>query len=86
MGGGDPARDSLAFDTWLGEACTADPAVRSRLLADCQRAPSAHASHPREEHLLPLMVAAGAAGTDIGRRVFHDRVLGATVSAFAFGA
>jgi len=86
MGGGDPARDSLAFDTWLGEACTAEPATRSRLLADWERAPAARASHPREEHLLPLMVAAGAAGADIGRRVFHDRVLGATVSAFAFGA
>ena len=32
------------------------------------------------------MVAAGAGGGDPGRRVFQDRVLGATVSAFAFGA
>ncbi|MGK2940291.1 MAG: DODA-type extradiol aromatic ring-opening family dioxygenase [Immundisolibacter sp.] len=85
-GGGDPARDSLAFDTWLGEACAADPASRPRLLADWERAPSARASHPREEHLLPLMVVAGAAASDPGRRVFQDRVLGATVSAFAFGS
>jgi hypothetical protein len=32
------------------------------------------------------MVVAGAGGNDAGRRVFHDRVMGATVSAFAFGA
>lgn len=86
MGGADPARDSLAFDSWLGDACTAEPAARSRLLADWEQAPAARRSHPREEHLLPLMVAAGAGGGDPGRRVFQDRVLGATVSAFAFGA
>ncbi|HEY0675804.1 MAG TPA: class III extradiol ring-cleavage dioxygenase, partial [Immundisolibacter sp.] len=86
MGGGGPGPDSERFDAWLGEACTAEPAARSRLLAQWEQAPAARSSHPREEHLLPLMVAAGAGGTDIGRRVFHDRVLGATVSAFAFGA
>ena len=32
--------------------------------------------HPRPEHLIPLMVAAGAAGSDIGKRAFHDRLLG----------
>ncbi len=85
MGGGDPGRDSQAFDTWLGDTCTAEPAARSRLLANWERAPSARASHPREEHLLPLMVVAGAAGADRGRRVFQDRVLGATVSAVVFG-
>ncbi len=84
MDGGDPGRDSELFDAWLGEACSAGPDARSRLLSDWERAPSARASHPREEHLLPLMVAAGAAGADTGRRVFQDRVLGVTVSAFAF--
>lgn len=29
--------------------------------------------HPREEHLLPLMVVAGAAAGDQGRKVFSDR-------------
>ncbi len=86
MGGGDPGRDSERFDAWLGEACSAAPAERARLLTHWAQAPAARASHPREEHLLPLMVVAGAAGSDAGRRVFHDRVMGATVSAFAFGA
>ena len=31
------------------------------------------------------MVAAGAAGSDLGVKVFEDQVLGATVSAFRFG-
>jgi len=33
--------------------------------------------HPREEHLIPLMVAAGAAGEDGGARIFHGRIMGA---------
>lgn len=43
-------------------------------------------SHPREEHFLPLLVAAGAADhDDKSHRIFNDNILGARVSAFAFG-
>ena len=38
-----------------------------------------------EDHLLSLMVAAGAAQEDQGRQVFHDELLGMTVSAYRFG-
>ena len=38
-----------------------------------------------EEHLLPLMVVAGAAGEDGSQRVFSDRVMETTLSAFSFG-
>jgi hypothetical protein len=34
--------------------------------------------------LLPLLVASGAGGEDLGQKVFADRVMGATVSAFRF--
>jgi aromatic ring-opening dioxygenase catalytic subunit (LigB family) len=75
------------FDAWLtATAADADPERRNRKLADWESAPVARAAHPREEHLLPLMVAAGAAETDPGERIFTDRVMGATVSAFEFGA
>ena len=77
---------SARFDAWLGEAVEAEPAARDRSLEAWSHAPSARESHPREEHLLPLMVAAGAAGDDRGRRVFRDEVMGAAVSAFTFGA
>ena len=42
---------------------------------------------PREDHLLPLMVAVGAAGTDKGSCVYHqdDFFGGITVSSFMFG-
>jgi aromatic ring-opening dioxygenase catalytic subunit (LigB family) len=76
---------SQRFDAWLGEAVAAAPEEREARLARWAQAPSARECHPREEHLLPLMVMAGAAAGDPGTRVFQDQVLGAVVSAFRFG-
>jgi aromatic ring-opening dioxygenase catalytic subunit (LigB family) len=75
---------SARFDEWLATAVAADPAERDAGLAQWSRAPMARQSHPREEHLLPLMVVAGAAGADRGRQVLRDEVMGAVVSAFRF--
>jgi aromatic ring-opening dioxygenase catalytic subunit (LigB family) len=84
--GCDCSEASDEFDAWLTEAVTApSSAIREERLKLWQKAPKARLAHPREEHLLPLMVAAGAAGEDRGRRIFSDRVMGATVSAFQFG-
>ncbi len=77
---------SAEFDTWLTEALTGDdPERRWAQLSNWLEAPQARNSHPREEHLLPLMVAAGAAADDAGQKVFSDNVMNATVSAFRFG-
>ena len=45
----------------------------------------AHNPPRAEEHLLPLMVAAGAAGEDDGCKVFSGRVMETTLSAFRWG-
>jgi aromatic ring-opening dioxygenase catalytic subunit (LigB family) len=74
------------FDEWLTNAvCAPNSALRNQELQQWQKASHARLAHPREEHLLPLMVAAGAAGEDIGRKIFSDRVMGVTVSAYQFG-
>jgi len=74
------------FDAWLTAAVTEpDMAERERKLASWQQAPGAMRCHPRPEHLLPLMVAAGAAGGDVGWRTFNDRILGKMISGFQFG-
>jgi len=74
------------FDAWLTDAvCAPTAAARAERLSRWQQAPGARRAHPREEHLIPLMVAAGAGGKDLGRKVFTDYVLGTTVSAFQFG-
>ncbi len=64
------------FDGWLRATLEAPPATRDAALVQWAQAPSARLSHPPrgEEHLLPLMVAAGAAGEDTGRCVYRDRV------------
>ena len=78
---------SDAFDDWLTHAVESEPQERDRLLANWEQAPGARHCHPPrvEEHLIPLMTVAGAAGKDAGRKVFSDRVMETTVSAFTFG-
>jgi aromatic ring-opening dioxygenase catalytic subunit (LigB family) len=69
---------SQAFDDWLNDA-VADP----EKLKAWQSAPSAREVHPREEHLIPALVAQGAGGP--GKIVFRDQVMGVVVSAAQFG-
>lgn len=73
------------FDDWL-TATAEDPNGREEKLKTWESAPAARACHPREEHLLPLMVAAGAAQGEPGQRVFHDIIGGKAMSGYAFGA
>lgn len=74
------------FDDWLVETVTAaNPEQRALRLQDWAAAPGARACHPRAEHLLPLMVAVGAAGDDPGRHAYGERLLGKAVSGFQFG-
>ena len=86
-GYGDPRYGPVSdrFDAWLTTTLESpDTAGRDAGLTNWAEAPGGLESHPRgqEEHLLPLMVAAGAGET--GRRVFSDRVMETTISAFRF--
>lgn len=74
------------FDAWLQRVVALPAAERDAALEVWERAPEARFCHPREEHLLPLMVAAGAAGADRGTVPFSGKVLGVRVSAVHFGA
>jgi aromatic ring-opening dioxygenase catalytic subunit (LigB family) len=76
--------DSLRFDAWLTETLALPRGEREQRLIDWEQAPGARASHPREEHLLPLHVVAGAGEDDAGSKLFESRVLGSLQSAFAF--
>ena len=76
--------ESAAFDEWLSDTVAAPPAERSGRLTRWHDAPAARACHPREEHLLPLLVCAGAAEDAAGERVYRDEVLGVVVSAHRF--
>lgn len=77
---------SNVFDHWLTDALESqDPETRWNALAHWSQAPAARNAHPREEHLLPLMIAAGAATDAKGVRVFTDEVMRARISGYRFG-
>jgi aromatic ring-opening dioxygenase catalytic subunit (LigB family) len=77
---------STAFDDWLWASLQREPAARTAAIIDWEHAPCARDCHPREEHLLPLMVALGAAAQGRAERNFHDPDFfgGAHVSGFRF--
>ena len=76
------------FDQWLRKTVlgTTPAQLRDGLLR-WKQAPAARESHPREEHLIPLMVAAGAAGGDPATGIYGEMFMGSlAVSSFRFGA
>jgi len=73
-----------AFDAWLTRAVESQAAERAAQLTEWRSAPFAAYAHPREEHLIPLLVAAGAGGDAPGRRIFSDEPMGAAISAYRF--
>lgn len=78
---------SKRFDDWLQQAMALPFAQRTAALIDWEKAPAARQSHPQEEHLLPLMVALGAAESDAATLVYHENTFfgGVTASSFRFG-
>lgn len=80
---------SATFDRWLDDTLVqSSPDERRQRLEAWSVAPAARQAHPREDHLIPLMVAVGAAGDDAGARVYHQSdFMGAiTASSYRFGA
>jgi aromatic ring-opening dioxygenase catalytic subunit (LigB family) len=79
------APHSETFDAWLRDAATLEPAARDAKLAEWAKAPASRLCHPREEHLLPLMVIAGAAGGDRGVVAYNGTITGLRLSAYHYG-
>ena len=77
---------AAAWDDALTDAVTdPDPAMRAARIAAWDSLPHARFAHPREEHLLPLMVAMGAGGDSAAVRDFRGEVMGWVVSGYRFG-
>jgi aromatic ring-opening dioxygenase catalytic subunit (LigB family) len=81
-----PGAASIAesFDAWLRDTATLEESERNRRLADWAQAPEARRAHPREEHLMPLFVVAGAAGADRASIPYNGTVLGLRLSAYHY--
>jgi aromatic ring-opening dioxygenase catalytic subunit (LigB family) len=77
---------SETFDAWLRESMMLDAEARATSLSRWSAAPAARAAHPREEHLIPLMVATGAAGTDRASLGYSGSFGGIRLSAYHFAS
>ncbi|RWA13722.1 hypothetical protein EKO27_g1398 [Xylaria grammica] len=66
-----------SFDEALKSAATAEPEERQVAMSDLMRRSDARQAHPTLDHILPIYVSAGAAGRDVGERLFTlpDRTL-----------
>ncbi|KAL4782721.1 Extradiol ring-cleavage dioxygenase, class III enzyme, subunit B [Aspergillus varians] len=65
-----PMPYTASFDEALKDAATTPPAKRAQALADLLKRGDARQAHPSFEHLLPIHVGAGAAGDDLGKRLW----------------
>jgi aromatic ring-opening dioxygenase catalytic subunit (LigB family) len=86
--GPNAASVSRQFDDWLQQTLVqSEPTQRVEQLIHWAKAPAARLAHPQEDHLLPLMVAVGAAQNEPGVCVYHDENLFGSVvsSSFRFG-
>jgi aromatic ring-opening dioxygenase catalytic subunit (LigB family) len=73
------------FDDWLNKAVSSPASERTQLLTHWQQAPGARECHPRSEHLVPLMVVAGAAEEELGFAGYQENLMGKANSGFQFG-
>jgi aromatic ring-opening dioxygenase catalytic subunit (LigB family) len=76
---------SRQFDEWLARAVASEQSQRERLLRAWESAPAARLCHPREEHLLPLHVMAGAALGDPATLPLRMQALSVHASCVQFG-
>lgn len=82
------SKPSHEFDDWLQNTIiNSNPKDREAKLLKWETAPSARVAHPNEDHLIPLMVAVGAAEADAAILSYHedDFFGGLAVSSFKFG-
>jgi aromatic ring-opening dioxygenase catalytic subunit (LigB family) len=75
---------SYAFHDWLDQALSGDWQSRTDQLSRWRAAPGGVASHPREEHLLPLMIASGAGSDAPGRAIWRGAIGPTCAGAWAF--
>ncbi|KAK4164191.1 putative ferrous iron binding protein [Cladorrhinum sp. PSN259] len=70
MGQSKPLPYAVSFDNALKEAVESDPSVRQEKMREAAKRPDARQAHPWMDHLMPVYVAAGAAGEDRGKQTW----------------
>ena len=80
----DAAAPSAEFHRWLDIALAGDLDARELQLNSWASAPSGRESHPREEHLMPLMVVSAAGSDQPATKIWNGHVGPTQVDAWAF--
>lgn len=65
-----PMPYTASFDEALKDAVTMLPAERAQAMTALLKRGDARQAHPSFEHLLPIHIGAGAAGDDVGERIW----------------
>lgn len=74
---------SEQFDAWLTASLALESVDRDECLKSWEQAPAARISHPDAEHLLPVMIAAGAA-SEPAEKIYSEHVFKTAISGFRF--
>ncbi|KAK3331027.1 Extradiol ring-cleavage dioxygenase, class III enzyme, subunit B [Apodospora peruviana] len=67
---GKPLPYAVSFDNALKEAVESPVDVRQTKMAEVTKRPDARQAHPWMDHLMPVYIAAGAAGDDLGKQTW----------------
>jgi aromatic ring-opening dioxygenase catalytic subunit (LigB family) len=79
------AQPSAQFDAWLQHTIVdSNPEQRATGLLHWEQAPSARLAHAHEDHLIPLMVAVGAAQQDPATLSYHEAHAFGSITASSF--
>jgi aromatic ring-opening dioxygenase catalytic subunit (LigB family) len=70
FGNSKPMPYAVSFDEATKDAVTTAPDKRQKAMAELLKRPDARQAHPSFEHLLPIHIGAGAAGEDLGKRLW----------------
>lgn len=76
---------SREFEDFCAKAVAAQKPKRFEMLKNWSKALCAQSAHPRPDHLVPLFVCAGAAGSDAGERLFSDTINSVVMGNYRFG-
>ncbi|KAL1863637.1 hypothetical protein Plec18167_000733 [Paecilomyces lecythidis] len=80
-----PLPYTVSFDEALKDAATAPVEKREQAMVDLLKRPDARQAHPFFDHILPVHIAAGAAGDDKGRRLWTLKSGSMSWAQFRFG-
>lgn len=76
---------AFSFDEALKDAATATPEERRAKMLALMRRSDSRKAHPTLDHLLPMYVAAGAGGSDLGERLWTLPEKSLSWAQFRFG-